>query len=1303
MQSLELSCQESDFKLNDALNKIKGHRTSTATETTTTLTTRLPSNTQHQNRHPTFNSIQHVQNVHNSSSNESNSTMTTHSTSAATITSHSRTNNNSTDRLSASKQTSPSTASSSTHDGGGGGGGGVGGNGTDGITNLTSEKQSPSNTSMSGSTSDSSFFDIHEKLRELYVYLYLKDIQDTQVDNRIKLKSRSFVLETLVARENLNTVILNLYPGNKGYSLAFRQEYLPQNKKYDGLHSIFNRSLTKSQLCGATELNSVNCVRQEKEEHLLETVRWPYENGDLLESVNNEELPILYMKLLLSYAPNAFYSGCVIVEVRDYRQSFPISACCDNYYVLLKPTTQTLLADVKVLSNEEDFTHEDRVALESNMVLATAAPLCLDPSPKVARKAFYSQHKRQMWNTFAIRRQMRKFSQVAINRKRKTDQFTHTQGLDLSDYLFRARQRPRHLLSQSFDSSIGSTWKIPRKASDVMKPIRTPNLDLPTTLKPPSSVNVEQLARAYDKPRETKDCMPILIEEYILETDRGHNRVYHIKLSIYQRPTNSEYLGELYVDRDYQKNSRNGEACQFSLGTRAHANRYIQQFTEIFTEEGRKSVKITHIVPGHAPKVSYTTGMVESLPLPTQQKGQQPPTQQQPSLAAVASSSSQQQQQQTSTTNSQSQPQTTAPQSQINSQQKVAITLKSPTTTHGIPVASEVPGLPGSSQNQPTHLKIANGSVVVVQEQSSGNISRVATITSQQAQNQTNSPSQQGIVTNNLPLLAQISNKTAPQTLTTASGSSNDINTLMTSIIQSPTHSLQNQAGTTPTHKSNSNAAIISLLNSAPAAMTSSAVVNTLNTPSNSPVTIPIQRLIATHTTNNTDNLQQSQQAQTQTVLLNQDQQANVRVTMSALASQLASPPALMSSSPINPSTFNFAQLKSHQVQQVSAQPQQQLLMNNNNKIRRDSLAAPSPGSDSNASSASSSNLGNFSITPGFPFIGSASPTTSIISNECSSGSIERVPSADKSFLEVSMCGPSSLSSGSSFMTPSPKNNVTAIASPLSSPTHQQQQQQQVDSPSSVSSTSAFQIRKQNIVTATSNDATNQNQSNQSVAQTTTLNLHGINFSSLQGAMATFPGLQNVQVQIPGLAQPISLSLTGATGNTVASASPHQLESMPVSLGQTTQTVVLTTASQQGQGSVLSLPIAQLVAASNVKNLSPQQLRNVNVNLGATQTNQPQQTHPHMQQQRPRSVPTIATSTINAKQLAARGLITSQRNIAVAPNTAQMKITTPITMASVPHATASTLGAVNNNPMLVQLQLQKHHQTQQFHHQNQHQ
>lgn len=45
------------------------------------------------------------------------------------------------------------------------------------------------------------------------------------------------------------------------------------------------------------------------------------------------------------------------------------------------------------------------------------------------------------------------------------------------------------------------------------------------------------------------------------------------------------------------------------LGTRAQANHYIQQFTEIFTEEGRKNVRIKHVIPGQAPRVSCTPGM----------------------------------------------------------------------------------------------------------------------------------------------------------------------------------------------------------------------------------------------------------------------------------------------------------------------------------------------------------------------------------------------------------------------------------------------------------------------------------------------------------------------------------------------------------------------------------------------------------------------------------------------------------------------------------------------------------------------
>lgn len=59
------------------------------------------------------------------------------------------------------------------------------GNASDGI--------GASGTSSSG-TDSSPFFDIHEKLRELYVYLYLKDIQDSQVDNRVSEHRRGWTI-----------------------------------------------------------------------------------------------------------------------------------------------------------------------------------------------------------------------------------------------------------------------------------------------------------------------------------------------------------------------------------------------------------------------------------------------------------------------------------------------------------------------------------------------------------------------------------------------------------------------------------------------------------------------------------------------------------------------------------------------------------------------------------------------------------------------------------------------------------------------------------------------------------------------------------------------------------------------------------------------------------------------------------------------------------------------------------------------------------------------------------------------------
>lgn len=338
-------------------------------------------------------------------------------------------------------------------------------------------------------------------------------------------------------------------------------------------------------------------------------MRWPYEEEDLLESINNEELPLVLVDIIEKKCPNLFYSGCVIVEIRDYRQSFPIYTC-DTYHVLLKPTNQTLFADVNLITSEGDWSIEDKLALESQLVLATSQPLCLDPSPDVGILAINQQHRRNLLNTPSIRRQAKKFSQVSINRKRKLDQFTHHFGLELHDFMSKYRQKPK---SSGTIHGVGqqAATRLPKKSTDVIQPIRTPNLDLPQNLAIPEEVNVERYAKAFERPRETKDCNPILIEQFILETDRGEKQIYHIQLSLYQRPSNYEFLGELYVDKNHREGERNGEACQFSLGSRAHANRYIQQFTEIFTEEGRKSVKITHIIPGQPHRVSCTPKMWE--------------------------------------------------------------------------------------------------------------------------------------------------------------------------------------------------------------------------------------------------------------------------------------------------------------------------------------------------------------------------------------------------------------------------------------------------------------------------------------------------------------------------------------------------------------------------------------------------------------------------------------------------------------------------------------------------------------------
>lgn len=293
-----------------------------------------------------------------------------------------------------------------------------------------------------GNPPSKSTIDIFAKLLELYE----ESVRET--DNSEGVKYKSLLLEKLIARERLNTLILNLYPGNKGYSLAFRTDRTDPNYTEDTAN-------------------------------MIETKQWPYEEDDLLRYIDNEELPPFIIDLLEPQFSYLFYNGCIIAEVRDYRQAYPHFKC-DIHHVLLRPTLKSLLADINnIVEEKPDWSNEEKDQLESQILMANEPTLCLDPDNSICEQVAEINNRRHMWNTHKFRRMARKFSQVTVNRKRKLDQFTHRPGLELYDFICQSRTKSKTGLSHSLPS------KHPKKTQEDLKPVSIPNLDSPL-LSPPS-------------------------------------------------------------------------------------------------------------------------------------------------------------------------------------------------------------------------------------------------------------------------------------------------------------------------------------------------------------------------------------------------------------------------------------------------------------------------------------------------------------------------------------------------------------------------------------------------------------------------------------------------------------------------------------------------------------------------------------------------------------------------------------------------------------------------------------------------
>ncbi|XP_075775251.1 transcription factor SPT20 homolog isoform X2 [Pelodiscus sinensis] len=381
---------------------------------------------------------------------------------------------------------------------------------------------------------------VFQKLYDLY-------IEECEKEPEIKKLRRNVnLLEKLVMQETLSCLVVNLYPGNEGYSLMLRGK--------NGSDS--------------------------------ETIRLPYEEGELLEYLDAEELPPILVDLLEKSQVNIFHCGCVIAEIRDYRQSGNMkSPTYQSKHVLLRPTMQTLICDVhSITSDNHKWTQEDKLLLESQLILATAEPLCLDPSIAVTCTTNRLLYNKQKMNTRSMKRCFKRYSRSSLNRQQDVAHYPTPPQLRLLDYLQKRKERKG---TQQYDLKISKAGN----CVDMWK-------QNPCYLTVPSEIDVEKYAKV-EKSIKPDDSQPTvwpaheMRDDYVFECEVG-NQLQKTKLTIFQSLGNPLYYGKIQTFKGSEENDSPVTPSQFLIGSKTDAERVVNQYQELVQSEAKCPVKMIH-------------------------------------------------------------------------------------------------------------------------------------------------------------------------------------------------------------------------------------------------------------------------------------------------------------------------------------------------------------------------------------------------------------------------------------------------------------------------------------------------------------------------------------------------------------------------------------------------------------------------------------------------------------------------------------------------------------------------------------
>ena len=366
-----------------------------------------------------------------------------------------------------------------------------------------------------------------------------------------------------------------------------------------------------------------------------------------------------------------FYDGCIIIEVRDYRRRNAAFATVsskttqtveevwsklyDRHFVLARPSMQTLLADLNSICNEGSYvwTQEDKYALESQLLLATQQPLCLDPSIKVSivKARLNGQFTSPLVGHRRLKRLAQRNSNASVLRAARWNEFNLPHPFHIlkirhkmattHDSMYSIAHLPPTLGdkncadSQLKEKSTSSTrdifkfgnffrssavdlnyvdhWSVSSNKCKMSNPPLTAAADKPVARMLPRDdmILVKKFTKTFEKPKYTLEPMLNAVEEIVLEALDKSSKNNYSKLLIKRRTSDGLYFCHLFLappkpstPRQPTSKSNTGlvgesdgdveSGVLFKIGLAYQAEKYIQQYVNIFTEEGRRAVTVKH-------------------------------------------------------------------------------------------------------------------------------------------------------------------------------------------------------------------------------------------------------------------------------------------------------------------------------------------------------------------------------------------------------------------------------------------------------------------------------------------------------------------------------------------------------------------------------------------------------------------------------------------------------------------------------------------------------------------------------------